>query len=164
MPRRRRDLDRGAEPVALFFTLLCDAVAAKSRHQDVGVLLSGGIDSLSVTLALQKLGKTIHAYTYHIEGYPSQDLAKAEATAKHFNWPLTVITVPVAGVADDFVRLAVQHRCPKENALRGAVPDPAHLPGDRRNPRSFTGWNANDPYGNTRKRNIHYASMVRERC
>jgi site-specific DNA-cytosine methylase len=150
-----------AEPVSEFFNLLCEAVAAKSRHRDVAVLLSGGLDSLSVALALQKLGKNIHAYTFEVEGYPSRDLAKAEAIARHFGWPITIIAVPTVCVADDFVRLAVQHRCQKKTHYEVLFPILQIFPAIKAS-EIFTGWNADDHYGNTRKRNVRYARMARD--
>jgi asparagine synthetase B (glutamine-hydrolysing) len=64
--------------------LLADAVKAQSHDHVVALLLSGGIDSTSVGIALRKAGRTIRAYTYRLRGYPSDDLDKAVAIARHF--------------------------------------------------------------------------------
>jgi DNA (cytosine-5)-methyltransferase 1 len=130
--------------------LLVAAVAAKSRDKTVALLLSGGLDSLSVGLALEKAGKIVRAYTYRLENYPSKDLKKAIAIAGHFGWPLTVITVPTTDVANDFLRLAVEHGCRKKVQFEVTFPmlyvfpqiDEAEV---------WTGWNADDHYGNTRE-------------
>jgi asparagine synthetase B (glutamine-hydrolysing) len=63
--------------------LLADAVKAQSHDDVVALLLSGGIDS-TVGIALRKAGRTIRAYTYRLRGYPSDDLDKAVAIARHF--------------------------------------------------------------------------------
>jgi asparagine synthetase B (glutamine-hydrolysing) len=112
-------------------SLLCSAVQARSRADIVALLLSGGLDSTSVGLALRKCGKTIRAYTYRLQGYPSRDLKKAIAIANHFDWPLTVIEVPTADVARDFVRLAVE-QMREEDAVRGRVPAALPAAADRR--------------------------------
>jgi asparagine synthetase B (glutamine-hydrolysing) len=44
-------------------SLLCSAVQARSHDDVVALLLSGGVDSTSVGIALQKVGKTVRAYT-----------------------------------------------------------------------------------------------------
>jgi asparagine synthetase B (glutamine-hydrolysing) len=51
--------------------LLTAAVAVQSRDSDVALLLSGGIDGLSVGLALQRAAKRVHAYTFQLEGQRS---------------------------------------------------------------------------------------------
>lgn len=84
-------------------SLLCAAIERRSRHKTVGLLLSGGMDSLSVGLCLERAGKTIHAYTYHLDGYQSDDLDKAINLARQLKWKLEVITVPTSAVASDFI-------------------------------------------------------------
>ena len=62
-------------------TLLSNAITKTSRRRKVALLLSGGLDSLSVGLALQAAGKVVHAYSYCLEGQESRDLRKAIAIA-----------------------------------------------------------------------------------
>ena len=70
--------------------LLVSVVRKKGRAHRVSLLLSGGVDSLSVGIALAEAGREVVAYTYELEGHPSLDRPKAERTAKHFGWPLRV--------------------------------------------------------------------------
>ena len=130
--------------------LLVGAVTVKSRNKTVALLLSGGLDSLSVGLALEKAGKVVRAYTYHLENYPSKDLKKAIAIAGHFGWPLTVITVPTTDVADDFLRLAVEQGCRKKVQFEVTFPMLYLFP-QIDEVEVWTGWNADDHYGNTRE-------------
>jgi DNA-cytosine methyltransferase len=145
--------------VSELLSLLCNAVATNSRNEAVALLLSGGLDSASVGIALQKTGKTVRAYTYHLEGYASKDLPKAEAVARHFGWPLTVVSVPTNQVAADFVRLAVEQRCRKKVQFEVAFPLLHMFPWIREG-EIWSGFNADDHYGNTKNFVLQYARMV----
>ena len=142
-------------------SLLCSAVAARSRDDAVALLLSGGLDSTSVGIAMQKAGKTVRAYTYRLQGYPSSDLKKAIAIARHFGWPLTIITVPTADVARDFVRLAVEHRCRKKTQFENTFPMLYVLPRIAE-AEVWTGYNADLHYGNNRNYVLQQKQMIRE--
>lgn len=71
----------GADPVADFGNQL---LAAVERHlqADVpyGILLSGGLDSTAVALAMKELGAPVHAYTAHVrvESGPNEAEAASE--------------------------------------------------------------------------------------
>jgi DNA-cytosine methyltransferase len=148
-------------PMSALLTLLCDAVRAESRDDAVALLLSGGLDSTSVGIALQKVGKVVRAYTYRLEGYPSKDLKKAIAIARHFGWHLTIITVPTADVAHDFIRLAVEHRCRKKTQFENTFPLLYVLPRIAE-AEVWTGWNADDHYGNSKNCALRQRRMARE--
>lgn len=85
---------QGGDPVEAFSLQLTNAV---ERHlqADVpyGILLSGGLDSTAVTLAMRKLGAPIHAYTARIMvegGVNEADIAAelaASIGAKHTTVP-----------------------------------------------------------------------------
>jgi DNA (cytosine-5)-methyltransferase 1 len=141
-------------------SILCNAVAANSRDQSVALLLSGGLDSTSVGIALQKMGKTVRAYTYHLDDYPSKDLPKAEAISRHFGWPLTVVSVPTDQAAADFVRLAIEQRCRKKVQFEVTYPL-LHLFPRIEEAGIWSGFNADDHYGNTKNFMLRYARMVR---
>jgi site-specific DNA-cytosine methylase len=155
-------LARAAErPMSELLSLLCDAVAARSRDRDVALLLSGGLDSTSVGIALQECGKSIRAYTYRLRGYPSRDIEKAIKIANHFGWPLTIVTVPTADVAADFVRLAVEHGCRKKTQFENTFPLLYVLP-QIDEAEVWTGWNADLHYGNNRNYVLDQKRMARE--
>jgi DNA-cytosine methyltransferase len=142
-------------------SLMCSAVRARSRDDAVALLLSGGLDSTSVGIALQNTGKTIRAYTYRLHDYESRDLKKAKAIARHFDWPLTIIEVPTADSARDFVRLAVEHRCRKKTQFEVTFPMLYVLPRIAE-AEVWTGWNADDHYGNRKNYVLHQKRMARE--
>jgi DNA (cytosine-5)-methyltransferase 1 len=141
-------------------SLLRGAVERRTGDDTVALLLSGGIDSASVGIALQECGKTVRAYTYRLRGYPSRDIEKAIKIANHFGWHLTVVEVPTADVASDFVRLAVEHRCRKKTQFENAFPLLYVLPRIEEI-EVWTGWNADDHYGNTKKDVLHQERMIR---
>ena len=130
-------------------SLLCAAIARRSRAKKVALLLSGGLDSLTVGLALERCGKTVHAYTYHLEGYPSRDLDKARGIAKQLRWTLEIVSVPTSSLADDFIRLVVEQRCYRKAQFEVTFPLLYIFPliGERE---IWTGWNADPHYGNTK--------------
>ena len=131
-------------------TLLVSAIQKIGRDCKVGLLLSGGLDSLSVGFALAEAGREMMAYTYELENYSSLDRPKAERIAKHFGWPLRVITVPSTTVREDFLRLAIEHRCRKK--VQFEVTHPLlHLFPLIEETEVWSGFNADDHYGNTRQ-------------
>jgi asparagine synthetase B (glutamine-hydrolysing) len=141
-------------------SLLRGAVERRTDDDTVALLLSGGIDSTSVGIALQECGRTVRAYTYRLRGYPSRDIEKAIKIANHFAWHLTVVEVPIADVANDFVRLAVEHRCRKKTQFEVAFPLLYVLPSITET-EVWTGWNADDHYGNTKNYVLHQERMAR---
>jgi DNA-cytosine methyltransferase len=143
-----------------FFNLLCDAVSNKSKDHDIAMLLSAGSDSLSTAIALNSLGKRVCAYTFELDGYASLEREKVESIAKHFGWPLKIIRVPTSNLASDFKRLAILHGCRKKvqfevlfNFLY-VVPEVVER-------EIWTGFNADDHYGNTRKVMLSQARLAR---
>ena len=53
--------------------LLIDQIEQQTIENEVAVLLSGGVDSLSVAFAAHRMGKKITAYTFHLEDNFSYD-------------------------------------------------------------------------------------------
>jgi len=137
-----------------------------SRHfcrdeSKASLLLSSGLDSLTTGLALTASGKSVHAYFYELQGLPSKERRRVEHVARRLGWPLTMITVPTNELGPDFLRLAVTHRCNRKVHFEVCFPllyaFPA-IPDDE----IWTGWNADDNYGNTRKIILEQAQMKRE--
>ena len=86
-------------------TILMDLVNEQSKEQDIAVLLSGGIDSISVAFAAHRLGKTLHCYTMYVDGVVSKDAQNAIDTANEFGWHINVINVPTDNIVNDFKHL-----------------------------------------------------------
>jgi len=75
--------------------LLEKFVATNCNDETVAVLLSGGVDSLSLALTAHRLGKKVHAYTFHLEGQPTYDAEKAKSTSDKMGWDCTTVVVPI---------------------------------------------------------------------
>lgn len=140
---------------------LTHAVAGQSRREKVALLLSGGIDSLSVGLALAAAGKPFHAYTFELEGHSSPDVKSARALAAHFGWPLTVVTVPTSQVADDFLRLAAEQKCRTKIQFEVSYPL-AYVFQQIVEEEVWSGFNADDHFGNDRETIFHYRRLATE--
>jgi DNA-cytosine methyltransferase len=141
--------------------LLCGAIEESSSGSNVALLLSAGIDSVSVGIACQEVGKTVHAYTYELHGVQSMEREKTEAIARHFGWPLTVVTAPTTDAYADFLRLAVEHRCKKKVHFEVTFPLLYAVP-EIHEMEIWTGWNADDHYGNNRRIVLEQARLVRD--
>tara|TARA_Y100001972_G_C7587983_1_gene294801 strand:+ start:80 stop:877 length:798 start_codon:yes stop_codon:yes gene_type:complete len=89
-------------------------IAKEVPENEVAVLLSGGVDSLSVACAANRLNKKITAYTFHIEDHISYDSKKAEEASKKFNWDFNLTVIPKASLTDDFKTLAFKYGCKKK--------------------------------------------------
>ena len=57
--------------------LLVENIKQTVPDDNVAVLLSGGVDSISVALAAERLGKKITAYSFCLDNEPSYDYNKA---------------------------------------------------------------------------------------
>jgi DNA-cytosine methyltransferase len=142
-------------------SLLRQSVREQSRADEVALLLSAGIDSISVGLALKAEGKRIHAYTFEVHGYPSAERRRVEWIARHFGWKLTVITTPTCGLQSDFIELAVRHKCRKKVHFEVLWPLLYVLP-QILEAEVWTGWNADDHYGNTKKIMLEQGGRCRD--
>lgn len=68
----------------------------------VGVLLSGGIDSIMVAMSAHKAGKKVHAYTFYPDGYAENyDVVKASEVCKKMGWDLTLVCLKDASIKKD---------------------------------------------------------------
>jgi DNA-cytosine methyltransferase len=142
-------------------SLLTRSVREQSRTDEVALLLSAGIDSVSVGLALAAEGKRIHAYTFEVQGYASKERRRVEWITRHFGWRLTVVTVPTSGLRADFLELAVKDRCRKKIHFEVLWPLLYLLPAVAEE-EVWTGWNADDHYGNTKKIMLQQGGMKRD--
>jgi DNA-cytosine methyltransferase len=141
--------------------LLRRIVSEVSREDRVALLLSAGIDSISTGIVCEEVGKEVNSYTYELHGYPSQEREKVESIAKHFGWRLHVVTVPTHNLAADFRRLAVEHRCKKKVQFEVTFPLLYLIPAIEQR-EVWTGFNADDHYGNTRQPLLDQARLTRD--
>jgi DNA (cytosine-5)-methyltransferase 1 len=142
-------------------SVLRKVITGEARNNRVGLLLSAGIDSVSTGIACQEVGKEVRAYTYELQGYRSREREKVETIARHFGWRLDVITVPTNNLAADFKRLAIQYGCKKKVQFEVTLPLLYVIPAIRER-EVWTGFNADDHYGNTREPLLNQARFKRD--
>ena len=88
-----------------FRTALTTAVKDATTDDHCALILSGGVDSISVGLAAHDLGKKLHAYSFHLEGESSYDHQKAQEVAHAMGWSLTTVLVPTKDLKQDVLKL-----------------------------------------------------------
>ena len=66
-------------------------INTQSKNDEVAVLLSGGVDSLSVAFAAHELGKKVHAYSFHLDTGTSYDSDKAAEVSQWVQQENTLI-------------------------------------------------------------------------
>ena len=82
-------------------TLLCNIVEEQIPDNDCAVLLSGGVDSLSVALAAHNVGKEVIAYSFHLEGNESYDFKTAQKFSEQMGWTFKPTIVPTDNLEED---------------------------------------------------------------
>jgi DNA-cytosine methyltransferase len=140
---------------------LRDTVARMSRENHVALMLSSGRDSITTGIACQEAGKTVHAYTYELDSYRSAEREKVVSIARHLGWKLSVVTVPTNNLSDDFKRLAIGLGCRKKVHFEVSHPL-QYLIREIEEDEIWTGWNADDHYGNTREYVFHQARLKQD--
>ena len=122
---------------------------------EVAVLLSGGVDSLSVAFTAHRLGKKVHAYTFHLKDNPTYDSDKAQEASKIFGWKIDVIEVPVHNLERDFFTLLNKYHCKKKTHFECAFPFIYVYPKIKEK-YVLTGMGFDDFYGLTKRCAIHF--------
>jgi len=135
--------------------LLIDALKQSSKDSEVAVLLSGGVDSLSVAFAAQHLNKKINTYTFHLKDNPTYDSKKAEEVSKIFNWNCNVIQVPTDNLVNDFLTLKNEIQCVKKTHYECCFPFLYVYP-QIKEKEILSGWAADGYYGISKKAILNY--------
>lgn len=135
--------------------ILMDIIDEQSKEDDVAVLLSGGIDSISVAFAAHRLGKKLHCYTMFVDGQQNADCKNAIAVAKEFDWPITLIDVPIINLERVFITLVQKYKCKKKTQLECTFPFLYVYPSIKEK-ELLSGWAADGWYGVSKKACLHY--------
>ena len=85
--------------------LLENHIVNNTPDESVALLLSGGIDSITVGLAAHNVGKKVHAYSFFLDGEVSYDFVKAAEVAHKMQWKFTPIVIPRHNLVDDFKKI-----------------------------------------------------------
>jgi asparagine synthetase B (glutamine-hydrolysing) len=125
--------------------------------ESVAILLSGGIDSITVGLASENAGKKVHAYSFYLDGSPSYDFVKAAEVAHKKNWHFTPIVVPRNNLIKDWHRL-VELKCRKKTHFECVFPFLYVYPKIKET-YVFTGWGADGYFGVSKKAMMRYSNL-----
>ena len=141
--------------------LLEDHIKNNVPDSEVAVLLSGGVDSVSVGLAAESAGKEVHAYSFYLNGAPSYDFVKAAEIAHKRNWNFTPIVVPTNNLIQDWHRL-VELKCRKKTHFECVFPFLYVYP-QIEEKYVLTGWGADGYFGPSKKAMMRYSSYKKKR-
>jgi asparagine synthetase B (glutamine-hydrolysing) len=141
--------------------LLEDHIKNNVPDSEIAVLLSGGVDSVSVGLAAESAGKEVHAYSFYLNGAPSYDFIKAAEVAHKRNWDFTPIVVPTENLIEDWHRL-VELTCRKKTHFECVFPFLYVYP-EIEEKYVLTGWGADGYFGPSKKAMMRYSSYKKKR-
>jgi asparagine synthetase B (glutamine-hydrolysing) len=130
--------------------ILKDIVEREVPENEVAVLLSGGMDSISVALTAHRLGKKVTAYTFHLEGQPSYDSEMAQKVSDTFGWECITVEVPKGDLVAAYKRLTLKFGCRKKTHYECIYPFEFVFPHIKEN-KVLTGWGADGWYGLSKK-------------
>ena len=102
--------------------ILSGVISERCSDDSVALLLSGGVDSLSLGFAADDLGKRVVAYTFQLGEWESSDSVAARRAADMFGWEFVLIKVPVDNLCNDFITLAEEYACKKKTQFECAFP------------------------------------------
>lgn len=63
------------------------------KEEEIAILFSGGLDSLSILLSCLELGYKPSLYTFYLEGNISRDLEMSRKVAQHYGLQLTEVVI-----------------------------------------------------------------------
>ena len=120
------------------------------------VLLSGGVDSLSVALAAHNVGKEVIAYSFHLEGNESYDFKTAKYFCEQMGWTFKPTIVPTNNLVKDWRKL-VKLECKKKTHFECVFPFLYVYPKITEE-YVLTGWGADGYFGVSKKAQMRYGS------
>ena len=124
--------------------------------ESVGVLLSGGVDSLSVAFGADRLGKKITGYSFYLNQDKSYDYCKAEEVCKIMGWRFVGVPIitTLGRLEKDWMRL-VKLGCVRKTHYECVYPF-LHLYPAIEETFVLSGWGADGYYGMSRKANTDW--------
>jgi len=129
--------------------------------EEVGLLLSGGLDSISVGISAELVGKKVNAYSFYLEGIPSYDFAMAANIASQRGWNFVPVVVPRTNLVDDWYKL-VDLGCRKKTHFECVFPFLYVYPMIKEK-YVLTGWGADGYFGPGKKAMMRYSSYKKKR-
>lgn len=141
--------------------LLKQHIIDTAQDNAVAVLLSGGVDSLSVAIAAHDVGKKVQPYTFHLDGEESYDAKTAREFSDNMGWNCKTIVVPKTNLEDDWHRL-VKHGCRKKTHFETVFPFLYVYP-EITEKYVLTGWGADGYFGVSKKAMMRYSNFKKKR-
>ena len=141
--------------------LLIDHIKNNVPDNEIALLLSGGIDSVTVGIASELVGKRVHAYSFYLDGSPSYDFVKAAEVAHKRNWNFTPIVVPRNNLVKDW-KVLVDLGCRKKTHFECVFPFLYVYPKITEK-YVLTGWGADGYIGPSKKAMMRYSSYKKKR-
>ncbi len=114
---------------------------------DCALLLSGGVDSISVGFGAHRLGKEITAYSFCLDTHTSYDYLKAKEVCEIMGWNFVGVEIPTANLVDDWYRL-MKFGCEKKTHYECLYPFLYVYP-EIKEKYVLTGLGADGYYGNS---------------
>ena len=136
-------------------TDLLESYIENIEDTELAVLLSGGVDSLSVAFAADRVGKRISTYSFRLDIHDNYDNEKAQQAANEFGWPHRECVVDTTNLVEDFLVLAKEYRCKKKTHFECVYPFLYVYPYIEERG-VLTGWGADGYYGVSKKAHMHY--------
>ena len=137
-------------------SLLQSHIKNNVPDSEVAVLLSGGVDSLSVALSAHDLGKKVIAHSFYLKGNMSYDFKTAEKFSSKMGWTFIPTEVPAENIVADWYRL-VDLRCVKKTHFECVFPFLYVYP-QIKEKYVLTGWGADGYFGPSKKATMRYSS------
>ena len=122
--------------------------------EKVALLLSGGVDSMSVGFSAHRLGKKITAYSFKTDEHDSYDYNKAQEVAEAMGWDFVGTVVPTSNLKEDFYRL-LEMGCIKKTHFECVYPF-LYLYPTIKEKYVLSGWAADGYYGVSKKAIINF--------
>ena len=141
--------------------LLETNIKSTISDEKVAVLLSGGIDSISVALAAHDVGKKVNAYSFQLGNQTSYDFIKAAEISYKMNWKFTPIIIPTDNLENDWIKL-VHLGCRKKTHFECVFPFLYVYPKIREK-YILTGWGADGYFGVSKKAMMRYSNFKKKR-
>ena len=135
--------------------LLSDHIKNNAPDDELAVLLSGGVDSLSCAIAATDAGKTVNAYSFHLDGNESYDFHKAKEVCEIMDWNFTGVSVPLDNLEEDWFHLMNEIGCKKKTHYECVWPFLYVYPKIKEK-YVLTGWGADGYHGVSKKAVMHY--------
>ena len=139
--------------------LLMQNIEKESNDKEVAVLLSGGVDSVSVAFAAHRLSKKITGYTFHLKDQLSYDSNKALSICNDMGWDCKVVEIPTdyETFEDSFGSLVYYYGCKKKTHFECCYPFLFVYPQIEQR-EVLSGWAADGYYGVSKRAHLHFKS------